>query len=59
MVKQNYNHPSIAVWSVGNEAGQEPAEHFVPVVRALDSTRPVIVANMKCDNADFRHIDSL
>ena len=54
MVKQNYNHPSIVVWSVGNEAGQEPAEHFVPVVRALDSTRPVIVANMQCDNADFR-----
>jgi beta-galactosidase len=53
MVKQNYNHPSIAVWSVGNEADAAPAEHFVPVVKALDSTRPVIVAQMACTNADF------
>ncbi len=53
MVKQNYNHPSIAIWSVGNEAGAKVAEAMVPVVKALDSTRPVVVANMKCANADF------
>jgi len=53
MVKQNYNHPSIVVWSVGNEAGSEPAEEFVPLVKSLDDTRPVAVANMRCRNADF------
>jgi len=58
MVKQNYNHPSIAVWSVGNEAGADVAEREVPLVKALDQTRPVVVANMKCANADFHGINS-
>jgi beta-galactosidase len=58
MVKQNYNHPSIAVWSVGNEAGEDVADREVPVVKALDSTRLVVVANMKCTNADFHGINS-
>ncbi|HZP59157.1 MAG TPA: glycoside hydrolase family 2 TIM barrel-domain containing protein, partial [Opitutaceae bacterium] len=56
-VKQNYNHPCIAVWSVGNEAsganGEAVAEREVPVVKALDPTRDVVVANMVCKNADF------
>ncbi|MEI8341998.1 MAG: glycoside hydrolase family 2 TIM barrel-domain containing protein, partial [Verrucomicrobiota bacterium] len=47
MVKQNYNHPSIVVWSVGNEASPETADQCVPIVRALDASRPVVVANMK------------
>lgn len=54
LVKQNYNHPSIAVWSVGNEAGTAVADREVPVVRALDSTRPVVVANMTAHGVDFR-----
>jgi beta-galactosidase len=58
MVKQNYNHPAIAVWSVGNEAGADVAQREVPVVKALDPTRPVVVANMKCTNADFHGINS-
>ena len=58
MVKQNYNHPSIAVWSVGNEAGEDVADREVPLVKALDVTRPVVVANMKCTNADFHGINS-
>lgn len=53
MVKQNYNHPSIAVWSVGNEAGTTVADREVPVVRALDATRPVVVANMVAHGIDF------
>lgn len=53
LVKQNYNHPSIAVWSVGNEASADTAEAMVPVVKALDATRSVAVANMTCKNADF------
>jgi beta-galactosidase len=58
MVKQNYNHPSIALWSVGNEASQETAESSVPVVRMLDPNRPVVVANMKCGTCDFRTANS-
>jgi beta-galactosidase len=55
MVVQNYNHPSIAMWSVGNEAkSANTAEHQVPLVKALDPTRPVMVANMNCANADYR-----
>ncbi len=52
-VKQNYNHPSIAMWSVGNESGQFLAEQLVPLVKSIDPTRPVVVAQMKCENADF------
>jgi beta-galactosidase len=53
MVKQNYNHPSIVVWSLGNEAAAEPADQCVPIVKALDQTRPVGVANQKSALADF------
>lgn len=58
MVKQNYNHPSIALWSVGNESRGETADAAVPVVRALDPTRPVVVANMKCSLCDLRAINT-
>jgi beta-galactosidase len=54
MVKQNYNHPSIVVWSLGNEAAAAPADQCVPIVKALDQTRPVVVANQKSTLADFR-----
>jgi beta-galactosidase len=57
MVKQNYNHPSIAIWSVGNEASPDTAEAMLPVVRALDPTRPVGVANMACKGADVHGIN--
>jgi len=53
MVKQNYNHPSIVVWSLGNEAAAPPADQGVPIVKALDPTRPVGVANQKSTLADF------
>jgi beta-galactosidase len=58
MVKQNYNHPSLALWSVGNESLPATAEAAVPVVRALDANRPVVVANMKCATCDFRTANS-
>jgi beta-galactosidase len=54
MVEQNFNHPSIAIWSVGNESTEDVANREVPLVKALDTTRPVMVANMKCALADYR-----
>jgi len=58
MVKQNYNHPSLALWSVGNEAAPALSEAAAPFVRTLDPTRPVVVANMKCATCDFRTINT-
>ena len=53
MVKQNYNHPSIVVWSMGNESNPQVADQCVPIAKALDPSRPVGVANQKSDLADF------
>ena len=42
MVHQNYNHPSIVIWSMGNEAG--PGRNFqaaYDAIKAFDQSRPV------------------
>ena len=42
MVHQNYNHPSIVIWSMGNEAG--PGHNFEVTydsIKAFDKSRPV------------------
>lgn len=42
MVKRDYNHPSIVIWSMGNEAGDGPNfEKGYDAIKALDSSRPV------------------
>ena len=46
MVEQNYNHPSIIIWSVGNEGALDVAAAEVPVIKALDASRAVMVAGM-------------
>jgi len=41
MIARNFNHPSIIIWSYGNESG--PGENFQAVekaVKAVDTTRP-------------------
>ena len=50
MVLQNYNHPSICFWSIGNEAIQylsdiTTLEHYAAVVRAEDPQRLVTYAS--------------
>ena len=42
MIARNFNHPSIVIWSLGNEAG--PGENFVAAAAAIrerDLTRPI------------------
>ncbi len=42
MVQRDKNHPSIIIWSMGNEAG--PGENFRAcreAIRAIDTTRPI------------------
>lgn len=65
-VMRDRNHPSIILWSVGNEMGDiqfnindgfEKLNTMISLVRKFDPTRPV---NMVCDNkksADWRHFD--
>jgi beta-galactosidase len=42
MVARDRNHPSIIMWSLGNEAGVgENLGHMADAIRALDATRPL------------------
>ena len=50
MVLQNYNHPSICFWSIGNEAIKTLAdittlEDYAGVARAIDPTRLIVYAS--------------
>jgi beta-galactosidase len=45
MVLQNYNHPSIVMWSVGNETGFLRVNRYAEVVKATDPTRLVAYAS--------------
>ena len=41
-VRRNFNHPSIIIWSMGNEAGYGPNfEAVYDQVRAMDPSRPI------------------
>lgn len=42
MVQRDFNHPSIIVWSLGNEAGNGPNfEKTYALVKSMDASRPV------------------
>jgi beta-galactosidase len=45
MVRQNYNHPSIVIWSVGNETGFVRVNRFAAVARAEDPRRLITYAS--------------
>ncbi len=53
MVRRERNHPSVVLWSIGNEIaeqrGPELAKHLRDIVHAEDPTRPVTVG---CNNAN-------
>lgn len=44
MVLQNWNHPSIVIWSSGNETVVDVAAHYAETIRGLDSSRLVTFA---------------
>ena len=56
MVRRDRNHPSVIMWSIGNEEtvyqgngnGREIARHMKRWIRRLDPTRPVTLAMSGC-----------
>jgi beta-galactosidase len=57
MVLQHYNHPSVVMWSVGNENGYVRVPGLAAVVRALDTTRLVTYASNTGLRAGKRYKD--
>lgn len=68
MVLRDRNHPSVIMWSIGNEIpecveprGVEIAKALVDYVKRLDPTRPVTAAiagtRSDADDAAFQHLD--
>ena len=42
MVQRDKNHPSVLLWSLGNESGYGPNHHaMIDTIRALDPARPI------------------
>ncbi|SHE39836.1 beta-galactosidase [Mariniphaga anaerophila] len=65
-VKRDRNHPSVVIWSVGNEMGDiqtnsdyglQKLAAMVGFVRKYDITRPVTMACDQDGNAKWRHFD--
>lgn len=45
MVRQNFNHPSIVIWSAGNETGFLRVNRYAGIIKAEDATRVVAYAS--------------
>lgn len=65
-VKRDRNHPSVFLWSVGNEIGDVQwnidngflkLHTMVNYVRKYDPTRPVTLVNDNLESAKLRHFD--
>jgi beta-galactosidase len=56
-IKRDRNHPSVMIWSIGNEIGEQwdstgtpLAKELAAIVRSLDTTRPITTANNEINN---------
>ena len=63
MIRRDANHPSIILWSVGNEVGHQFSEKFyaylkelVDATRALDPTRAVTCVLISCVLKDYNDV---
>lgn len=65
-IRRDRNHPSVFIWSVGNEMrdiqmnehnGFQKLHHAVNLVRKYDPTRPVTMACDIFNSAELRHFD--
>lgn len=56
-IQRDRNHPSVMIWSIGNEIGEQwdstgthITRELVSIVRSLDTTRPITTANNEIKN---------
>ena len=50
-VQRDYNHPSVIIWSLGNEAGNGPSFYKgYDLVKSMDPSRPVQYERAQMDN---------
>lgn len=63
LIRRDRNHPSVFMWSVGNEimeqwgddtTGRTIARELVSIVKALDTTRPITTGNNEIH--DYNHL---
>jgi beta-galactosidase len=64
MIARDYNHPSVAIWSIGNEiperimpAGLELGRKMAEAIREMDSRRPITNAIQSFGDYDDTHPD--
>jgi beta-galactosidase len=58
MVERDKNHPSIIIWSLGNESGTGPNHAAMAGwIRDLDPTRPIHYAGARAQPRDFAYAD--
>jgi beta-galactosidase len=59
-VLRDRNHPSVIIWSIGNEIGEQHspagftiARELASIVHSLDTTRPITTANNNPDTGNY------